>query len=281
MKLFVTGGTGFIGSHFLRSALAEGHEVTALRRAGSTPPIALPAEPTWLERRMDEVTAIDLSGQDALVHFAAQGVSPQKTDWNQAFEVNVRQSVALFATALEAGLTNMVACGSCMEYGACGDRFEFIPPDAPLEPVGPYAASKAAFAIALQAMAAHSSVSVQLLRPFHLYGEGQHEANFWPALRHAAQSGLDYPMTPGDQVRDFSPVEDAAAAFLAAVEHPPVGGGLHVQNLGSGRPVTLRDFAADWWSRWQATGSLQPGALPYRPGEVMRYVPLVRPHPLT
>jgi hypothetical protein len=43
--------------------------------------------------------------------------------------------------------------------------------------------------------------------------------------------------------------------------------------VASGRPQTLLEFARYWWSFWAATGSLLPGALPYRVGEIMRLVP--------
>lgn len=275
MRIFLTGGTGFIGSYFLKLALAAGHEIVALRLPGTVPVIPISGTPEWLEVFLDSVPLDTLCGCDALVHFAAYGVSPQPTDWNISFEINVRQSLILMAAALEANIPHLVACGSCFEYGKSGERYEFIPADAPLEPIGPYAASKAAFSLALAAMARSSKSGFTLLRPFHLFGEGQHPSNFWPSLRSAAQSGADFPMTAGGQVRDYQPVEAVAAAFLSAAESVPPPHGLRVRNLGSGTPITLRDFASCWWKRWDAVGTLKIGALPYREDEVMRFVPQI------
>ena len=275
MRLFVTGGTGFIGSYFLKLALAAGHEVVALRLPGTTPVIAISGCPVWIEAPLDQVPLDALHGCDTLVHFAAQGVSPQPTDWDISFEINVRQSLVLMAAALEARVPHLVACGSCFEYGRSGERYECIPADAPLEPVGPYAASKAAFSLAFGAMARSSNSGFTLLRPFHLFGEGQHSSNFWPALREAAQCGSDFSMTGGEQIRDYQPVEDVAAAFLKAAESTPSPDGLLVRNLGSGDPIALRDFASSWWARWEAVGNLQIGALPYRGDEVMRFIPKI------
>lgn len=275
MRLFVTGGTGFIGAHFLKLALAAGHEVVALRRPGGSPVIPLIDQPRWLDGFLDEVPLSALQGCDALVHFAAQGVSPQKTDWNLAFEVNVRQSLVLFSLAATAGIPRLIACGSCFEYGRSGERYDVIPPDAPLEPVGPYAASKAAFSLALEAMSRSTAASFSILRPFHLFGEGQHESNFWPSLRNAAMAGKDFAMTGGDQIRDYMAVENAVERFLHAVSAPE-GPRFHVSNVGSGIPVTLRDFATQWWTRWDAAGNLKLGAIPYRDEEIMRFVPLIQ-----
>jgi len=277
MRIFVTGGTGFIGSHFLRLALEAGHEVTASRRPGSKPVIPLELQPNWIEGSLDQVSAADLQGSEVLVHLAAQGVSPQLTDWSTAFDVNVRQSLSLFSLASTSGIPHLVACGSCFEYGKSGERYEFIPPDAPLEPIGPYAASKAAFSIAVESMARTASPSFTLIRPFHLFGEGQHESNLWPSLRLAALSGNDFPMTAGEQIRDYMPVEQAAGEFLkiATKKTPPWK--FKVLNIGSGQPVTLKDLTTQWWRQWNADGKLLIGAIPYRSGEVMRFTPEITP----
>lgn len=277
MKIFVTGGTGFIGSHFLRLALEAGHEVTASRRPGSKPVIPLELQPNWIEGSLDQVSSVDLQGNDVLVHLAAQGVSPQLTDWSTAFDVNVRQSLSLFSLASTSGIPHLVACGSCFEYGKSGERYEFIPPDAPLEPIGPYAASKAAFSFAVESMARTASASFTLIRPFHLFGEGQHESNLWPSLRLAALSGNDFPMTAGEQIRDYMPVEQAAGEFLkiATKKTPPWK--FKVLNIGSGQPVTLKDLTTQWWRQWNAEGELLIGAIPYRSGEVMRFAPEITP----
>jgi nucleoside-diphosphate-sugar epimerase len=275
MKLFVTGGTGFIGSHFLQAALAAGHEVVALRRnKASSPRIKLSVEPQWLDREMGVVEIADFAGCDALVHLAAVGVSPQKAAWTELFRVNVTESLALWMRAADAGINRLIVCGSCFEYGRAGERYEFIPPHAPLEPVSGYAASKAAATVAALGLASERKLRLAVLRPFQAFGEGQHEGNFWPSLREAAFAGRNFQMTEGGQVRDYMPVADVATAFLAACLRENLETGLPViENIGTGVPRTLRDFAEEWWLRWQATGQLQPGAIPYRTGEVMRCVP--------
>jgi nucleoside-diphosphate-sugar epimerase len=274
MRLFLTGGTGFIGSHFLRSALAAGHAITALRRS-SPAKIPLPEDPHWLEHTMPEVEPADLAGHDVLVHLAAVGVSPQKADWATLFRVNVTESLDLWRRAAHAGIQRFLICGSCFEYGKAGERYEFIPPDAPLEPSSGYAASKAAATMAAVALAREHGLSLTVARPFHTFGEGQHTENFWPSLRRAALAGENFPMTGGEQARDFMPVEELAAAFLRLLECSAPPGMPLIRNIGTGQPTTLRTFAEDWWSRWEAKGKLLPGALPYSAHEVMRYVPLV------
>jgi nucleoside-diphosphate-sugar epimerase len=275
MKIFLTGATGFIGSHFLRRCLRDGHDVTALRRPTSLPVQTVGRQPAWCECSLDKLDVGDLAGFDALVHLAAVGVSPKQASWDELFYWNVSTQLRLLAKAASAGVRRVAISGSFIEYGRSADRYDFIPPDAALLPTSPYAASKAAGFIAASTFALEQSLAFSYLRIFSAFGDGQYEKNFWPALKAAALSGADFPMTAGEQVRDYIAVENVAAEILKEVERLPAEPVQRVRNIGSGKPVTMRTFAEHWWSVWRATGTLRVGALDYRPNEPMRFVPLL------
>lgn len=278
MKIFVTGGTGFIGSHFINRAHEAGHELLALRRSErSKPRLPLRREPAWLDKPMTEVAPEDLAGCGAMVHLAAHSANVPYDTLEACLRWNLVEPLGLLARAHEAGIRRFVVAGSCFEYGSAGERYENIPPDAPLEPTLAYPASKAAASIAFRQFAIQHGVGLVMLRIFQVFGEGEAEGRLWPSLRKAALAGEDFPMTQGEQVRDFIPVEQVADRFLAAVERPDFPPTPRVENVGTGIPQTLRQFAERWWRHWGATGKLLFGALPYRENEVMRYVPLIRP----
>jgi nucleoside-diphosphate-sugar epimerase len=275
MKLFLTGGTGFVGSHLLRVLSTSMHEVQALRRPGSEPCIGIGAAPQWLEKGMDQLDAADFAGVDVLVHLASVGVSPKTATWQELFHWNVQVMLDLMEKAHAAGVRRFVLAGSFAEYGLSADKYDALPPDAALLPTSPYAASKAAGFIAANAFAIDKKVELCYLRIFSAFGEGQYINNFWPALRAAALAGQDFSMTPGAQVRDFVPVEQVARSILAAIEDPALAakGQPYVANVGSGEPVTMLAFAERQWAAWGATGRIIAGAKPYRPNEPMRFVP--------
>jgi nucleoside-diphosphate-sugar epimerase len=122
-------------------------------------------------------------------------------------------------------------------------------------------------------LAAELDLKLSVVRPFHIYGEGEGEGRFWPSLRKAAIAGEDFPMTKGEQVRDFVPVAEVARQVLDACSDPPPPGQPEIRHIGTGNPQTLRAFAEDCWLQWKAQGKLVFGAKSYRQGEVMRFVP--------
>ena len=274
MKIALTGGTGFIGSHFLNQALAAGHTVLSIRRSlTSKTRIPLDRQPDWLDRQLDEVSAEDLKGCDLLVHFAAHTANVPYDSLANCLRWNLMAVLTLFEQARLAGIQRFLVAGSCFEYGRSGERYSEIPTNAPLEPMNSYAASKAAASIALRQWAEEHQLSLEILRVFHVYGEGEAETRFWPMLRRAAWAGDNFLMTAGEQIRDFMAVEDVAHLFLERAILPAYfNQALKVFNLSSGNPSSIRSFAEYWWKFWNAKGKLLPGILPYRSHEVMRFV---------
>lgn len=282
MKVFLTGGTGFIGSHLLNELLARGHEVVALRRPGSRPRIPLEREPEWIDAAMDSLPRGIFRNCEGLIHLAAHSANIPYDSLSNCVYWNLKVSLNLVELAAAEGVSRFFVAGSCFEYGKSGERYEFIPVDAPLEPTQTYPVSKAAAAVALAGWARCERRSLSYHRIFQVYGEGESEGRLWPSLRRAALAGLDFPMSPGGQIRDFTPVDFVARHFADALDGTPAPGGKpEILHVGTGKPTTTLEFARYWWGHWNASGKILPGALPYRDGEVMRYVPEVASYGLS
>ena len=83
-------------------------------------------------------------------------------------------------------------------------------------------------------------------------------------------------MSFGEQVRDFVNVTQVAAGFVdSLIRQDLVPGKPLIENLASGEPKSLGQFASEQWESLGATGKLQLGKVPMRPEEVMRYVPQI------
>ncbi|MEM9479767.1 MAG: NAD(P)-dependent oxidoreductase [Verrucomicrobiota bacterium] len=274
MTVFVTGATGFIGTHFLRRAEELGWMVRAHCRPGSEPRLPVGSDVQWIIKPLDEISPADIEGCEALLHLAAHSYYLKNEPLSRYLYWNTYAAVRLVELAVKTGINRVVATGSSFEYGNAADCYETIPPGIPLEPNDGYSISKAAASNAFAKMTKDLGLQFSLLRLFTVFGEGQSPGQFWPSLKSAAESGDDFEMTPGAQIRDFTPVDIVTEELVSELLRKDMENGqFEARNLGSGQPMSLAEFAKYWWERLGASGELKIGALPYREGEVMRYVP--------
>ena len=84
-------------------------------------------------------------------------------------------------------------------------------------------------------------------------------------------------MTKGEQIRDFiKKVEDVAKELVQGLKFDKMNyGDIIVKNIGSGKPVMLRQFAEFWWKKFGAVGKIHFGSKDYRNNEIMRITPLI------
>ena len=272
MKLFVTGGTGFVGTHFLNQALDKGYQVIAQRRPGSLPRLPLLEEPIWIDRALDQ-DFNELAGCDAVVHLASHTPNPPYAPLDECLYWNVFATVRLLQQAAAQGVKNIIVAGTCFEYGDAAEGLDFVHPLTEMRPSLSYPISKAAATTACLGLSRNLGLRLQVLRIFQVFGEGEAANRFWPALRTAALQGHNFAMSAGTQVRDFIPVSEVGRQLMQALSFEGVEPGKpHIRNVGTGYGQSLLAFASNWWSHWGATGQLQPGTVGLRSGELPRLV---------
>lgn len=277
--ILITGATGFIGSNLINEMSESEYEIIGVKRnSESTPRITITRKVRWLTSPLEEISYDVLSSTDVIVHLASHTANhPYDTLYN-CIDQNVVRHSTFIENAFKAGVNRYVLAGSCFEYGTSGDRYDYIPVNAPLEPKGSYPVSKAMFFLAVKEFFNGKEAYVSYQRIFQVYGEGEAESRFWPTLRSKAFSGEDMLMTEGEQLRDFVNVSDVASKLKIKIEHmfSKKYSCFEVENLASGTPQTLKEFAQYWWKEWSAKGDIKFGAIPYRKNEVMRFVPSLK-----
>ncbi len=273
-RYFITGATGLVGSSLVKQLLAAGNDVVVNCR----PTSVLPCDGDKLRAvrcGLGEVSAADMAGCDVLVHLAAQMPVPGLS-LEQYMEVNLTQTLHVFRTAEAAGVKRVIQIGSCSEFGDTGNLCPRLSPQSPLRPQGGYGVSKAMASLALLDWAEGRKIEFSLLRLFQIFGEGERGNRLWPAMHRAALRGDDFELTPGEQIRDFTPVTYTAERIIHEATRGDLAAGVPaIRQIGTGRPSSLRDFAEYWWQYWGGTGKLLFGAKPYRDKEAMCFVPEV------
>ena len=268
-NIIVTGASGFIGSNFVNTAQDKGYNITVISRKDvSQLSNIFSKKVNFIHKDLLNIEQKMLENCNTLVHLASSGVSPKKVDINEMLMSNVIGTYHLIECAAKAKVKRIIVAGTCNEYGNIALTDQPIKVDTQLNPESFYAASKAAsYAICLAQCRKHK-IKMFYGRIASVYGDGQFENNFWPLLKKAALKGDDFHMTSGEQIRDFIHVDLVVNKLLKACNRKDLlPGKLFVQNIGSGHPRTLIDFATAQWKLFKAKGSLIPGSIPSRINE--------------
>lgn len=295
MKVLLTGGAGYIGSHVLLRCLEEGHEVVVLDDFSNSSPEAIARVEALTGRSVTlhrgDVRDADLldrilggSGIGAVLHFAGlKAVGESMADPLRYYDVNVGGSVILAQAMERAGVFRFVFSSTASVYGD-----QAVMPLTEASPIGqpasPYGRSKLMVEQVLSDLCATDPRwSVAVLRYFNPVGahpsgrigedpEGV-PANLVPFAMQVAVGrraslavfGSDYPTPDGTGMRDYIHVMDLADGHLAAMAHLAGESGWRVWNLGTGQGHSVLEVIAGFR---RATGRDLPHHMaPRRPGD--------------
>jgi len=226
--ILVTGASGFVGSHLVRSLVRQGVDVVSLFHKNR---IEQDKRHFRIDLR-DGVALEKLFRQfrfSAVIHLAAAGVETEAETLENVAAVNVLATASLARLAMAHGVERFVHVGTGFEY-----RPQAQPMDesTPLGAPNLYGASKAAGLMLLDALYRLEGLPLVTFRPFSIYGPGESAAKLVPYTILQAQAGEPIRLTLGSQVRDYVFVEDVVDALrLGLTAQAAVG---KVYNIGTG-----------------------------------------------
>lgn len=245
MKVVVTGGSGFIGSHVVDLLLASGHGVTVIdnHSTGRAANLAHVADRVLLieddlARPGGWITAF--KDADWVVHLAALAdIVPSIQNPTGYFQANVDGTFNLLQAARAAGIKRLVYAASSSCYGI-PDHYP-TPESAPMRPQYPYALTKLLGEQLVMHWAQVYGLPALSLRLFNVYGPRSRTSGTYGAVFGVflAQKLAGKPYTivgDGTQTRDFTYVTDVAEAVLAALQSDVKG---EIFNVGSGATVSV------------------------------------------
>jgi UDP-glucose-4-epimerase GalE len=283
MRILVTGGAGYIGSHAVRLFLSRGHDVWVYDNLSQGHRKAVPAD-RLIVGDLDEIPRLDhtllINRIEAAVHFAAfTYVGESVQDPGKYYRNNLVNTLNLMECLRRHRIGRLVFSSTAATYGVP----EKVPitEDEPQRPINPYGSGKLAVERALADYAVAYGLGYAALRYFNAAGaspdgsigeDHDPETHLIPLILQAVLGqkpsievfGVDYPTPDGTCIRDYIHVDDLAEAHLLALERLEPGKGL-CYNLGIGRGYSVREVIR---TAEKVTGKAVPVREgPRRPGD--------------
>jgi UDP-glucose 4-epimerase len=253
MKIFVTGGAGYIGSVFVEEAVEAGHEVVVFDNLSEGHRSAIDPRAKLIEGdlldRPKLLKAFGKEKAEAVVHFAGKALVPESMkNPSLYYQTNVTGGVNLLDAMVESDCKKIIFSSTCATYG--------VPEKIPLDercqqkPINPYGHSKLLFEQILKWYEQIHGITFTALRYFNASGAsarfGEHhriETHLIPNILKVALGqaemvsvfGDKYATPDGTCIRDFIHIQDLASAHLKALERTQSG----FFNLGTGEGYSV------------------------------------------
>jgi len=286
MKVLVTGGAGYVGSHCVKRLCEDGHQVTVYDSLEYGHRAAVHPSATLIHGNLADIPLLRrvlADGFDAVMHFAAYLLVPESvSEPLKYYRNNVVNTIGLLEAMHESGIRRFVFSSTCATYGQV-DRVP-VTEQAPKRPVSPYGRSKLMMEWALRDSASAWGLSSISLRYFNASGaaadgsigeDHDPEIHLIPLLLQVALGqreaikvfGTDYDTPDGTCIRDYVHVEDLAEAHLLALKSLMGQGPARAEayNLGVGRGNSVLEILT---SARKITGHAIPAVMTERrPGD--------------
>mgnify|MGYP003336644073 CR=1 FL=1 len=284
MKVFVTGGAGYIGSICVEELLNAGHKVTVFDNLSEGHRAAVDKRAQFIEGDLADrpvlFKTLEQVRPEAVMHFAANALVPESmTNPSKYFRNNVGNGINLLEACIQGGVQKFVFSSTCAIFGV--PKKVPISEDLPKEPVNPYGESKLMFEKILHWYERQHGLQYVCLRYFNAAGAtayfGEHhwqETHLIPNVLKVALGqkpaveiyGTDYPTPDGTCVRDYVHIVDLAQAHMLALKHDKSD----VFNLGSGDGYSVKQVVE---AARKITGNPIPALeKPRRPGDPPKLV---------
>lgn len=275
MKILVTGGAGFQGSHLVEYLLINGHSVSVLNTYSEVAvrnlsPFAKMINVIWGSVTDRETVEKSVRDHDVVFHLAAHiNVDESLKDPWIFYETNVKGTY-YFLESIIKNNSRLIFASSCEVYGGVvSGSTDTIKESSEMAPKSPYAGSKASADRLCYVYSQCFGANVTIVRPFNVYGERQKDGQFGaviPIFVSKAQKGEDLiVLGSGEQTRDYSHVSDIVQAYDLILNNDNLRG--KAINFASGENTKIIDLANYIAKRFNVKVIHKLS----RPGEVMQF----------
>ena len=277
MKILITGGGGFKGSHLAEALIKLGHEVSilstySLLSKANLANILDKVNLVWGSVTDKEIVDKSVRGQDVVFHFAGHiNVDESLQDPLVFLQANVFGTYNILE-AIRKYNNRLIIASTCEVYGDGHDLSEhgILNETAEMKPNSPYAASKAAADRLCHSYYKSFNTNVTIVRPFNIFGERQKSGLFGalvPIMVAKAMHGEDLVVFgDGNSHRDYSYISDTIKAYIIVLNNEDKLRGKSI-NFASGENTAIKDITQYIAKKFGVKVIHGPA----RPGEVERF----------
>jgi nucleoside-diphosphate-sugar epimerase len=258
MKIFLTGGGGFIGKNFIKELLKLGYFIFATTRKKRKNKKNL----KWLYGDLDKGWIRELKKSDVLVHMAAAGVNNKSIHIKDAIKSNVVKPYMLLHDAIKAKCLKWIIIGTASEYGAEALKKKKLGIKSDTKPQTSYEISKLLFTELSKNLSKKYNVQCRIMRLFTVYGKGENKKRLWSALTLAARLKRNFYMTDGTQIKDFISVNEVVNILVDSLNFKKNNKLFpQVWHIATGKSQTVKKFANNLWDKHGGKGKIIFGKL--------------------
>ncbi len=251
MKIFLTGGTGFIGKNFCNLVAKKGDFVYAVSRKKR---INTQKNIKWLYGDFSHDWSKELSKSDLLVHFAAAGVN--QNNKKEIFNTNIFKSIKLLRNSIKYNCKKWLIISTSSEYGFRAKKTVFTKNTNRL-PSDDYGLSKAIFSDQCIKLAKQFKCKARIMRVFPVYGKGENKKRFFPSLVKSAKKGKNYFIKNPMEKRDFTNVKFVSEKLYDALDfNKKKFKTFQIWHISGNKPQLVKNFAHLYWKKNNAKGKL-------------------------
>ena len=254
MRLFITGGSGYVGSEFVKyckNKISIAYLVSRKKINFNDKKIKI------LNGKISKNWKKEMLNSDVLIHFAAAGVSNKKISYEKAYKFNVIESLKLFKNAEKNNLRKWIIIGSSSEYGSLFKKKININ-DKP-RPKCNYGKTKYIFSKKIIRLSKKYKCSCTILRLFPVYGNNEPAHRLYPSLMKSIKCSNNFLLKNGNQLNDYSKIDYVVRKIYGYVNFMKTKKitNSEIWHIASGKPILLSDFAQKVWKKYKAKAKLK------------------------
>lgn len=241
MRIAITGASGFIGRHVTQAFIDAGYKPVIMLRPCTQIPTGMESLSCIRHDLSDDASGLFelLGSPEILIHLAWSGLPNYRSLHH--LDSELPNQFRFLRNMIQEGLPKLVVTGTCFEYGM---QYGPLSEEVPARPDNPYGYAKNTLYNMLEMLRQEIVFDLTWARLFYLYGTGQSSSSLYQQLhRAAATGGVSFPMSGGEQLRDFMPINQFRDDFTSLC----IKQGSHgIVNLCSGNPISVRSLVEQW-----------------------------------